>query len=236
MTDLNTNAAAPVPGSERLASLDVLRGVAILGILVMNIYAFAMPLPAYNNPLIMGGTEAINIGTWFVTHILFDQKFMSIFSMLFGAGMILMMDRAESRGAAFGPIYYRRTFWLLLLGMLHGYLVWFGDILFHYALMGMIVYPFRKASPGILIAVACAILPITLLINFASSFYIEDLQSQAVEIQRIDPPIDVTQLPGPAQKIVSDGAPPKLQMMAAKGIVPGIMPADLLTVLVLLSQ
>jgi len=178
--------AGPVSAGERLASLDTLRGVAVLGILVMNIYAFAMPLAAYNNPLVMGGTEALNIGTWFITHIFFDQKFMSIFSMLFGAGMILMMNRAESRGAAFGPIYYRRTFWLLVLGALHGYLIWFGDILFIYALMGMIVFLLRKAPPRTLIAIAIVILPMALLINFASSFYIEDLQRQVAEIQQIE--------------------------------------------------
>lgn len=178
--------AGPVSAGERLASLDTLRGVAVLGILVMNIYAFAMPLAAYNNPLIMGGTDALNIGTWFVTHIFFDQKFMSIFSMLFGAGMILMMNRAESRSAAFGPIYYRRTFWLLVLGALHGYLIWFGDILFLYGLMGMIVFLFRKTPPKTLVAIAIVILPITLLINFASSFYIEDLQNQVAEIQQIE--------------------------------------------------
>jgi uncharacterized protein len=178
--------AGPVSTGERLASLDTLRGVAVLGILVMNIYAFAMPLAAYNNPLVMGGTEALNIGTWFVTHIFFDQKFMSIFSMLFGAGMILMMNRAESRGATFGPIYYRRTFWLLVLGALHGYLIWFGDILFIYALMGMIVFLLRKAPPRTLIVIAIVILPITLLINFGSSFYIENLQEQVAEIQHLE--------------------------------------------------
>lgn len=178
--------AGPVSAGERLICLDALRGIAVLGILVMNIYAFAMPFPAYNNPLLMGGTGSLDIGTWFVTHILFDQKFMSIFSMLFGAGLVLMMDRAESRGVAFGPIYYRRTSWLLLLGLLHGYLVWFGDILFHYALVGMIIFLFRKASSTVLITVGCSILPVTLLINFASSFYIEDLQSQVVELQQIE--------------------------------------------------
>ena len=178
--------AGPVSAGERLASLDSLRGVAVLGILFMNIYAFAMPLAAYSNPLVMGGTEALNIGIWFVTHIFFDQKFMSIFSMLFGAGMILMMNRAESRGATFGPIYYRRTFWLLVLGALHGYLIWFGDILFIYALMGMIVFLLRKAPPKTLIAIAIVILPITLLINFGSSFYIEDLQNQVAEIQQVE--------------------------------------------------
>ena len=62
----------PVSGAERFFSLDALRGVAVLGILVMNIYAFAMPFNAYTNPLAMGGTDPLNLGTWFFTHILFD--------------------------------------------------------------------------------------------------------------------------------------------------------------------
>ena len=62
-------------------AIDTLRGVAVLGILVMNIYAFAMPLIAYQNPLAMGGTEPHNLGTWFVTHIFVDQKFLTLFAM-----------------------------------------------------------------------------------------------------------------------------------------------------------
>ena len=80
--------AGPVGESERLDALDALRGVAVLGILLMNIYAFAMPFPAYANPLLMGGLEWWNVGTWTVTHILVDQKFLSIFAMLFGAGLV----------------------------------------------------------------------------------------------------------------------------------------------------
>ena len=60
--------ATPVAATERFVSLDMLRGVAVLGILVMNIYAFAMPFAAYSNPLMMGGTDALNLGTWFFTH------------------------------------------------------------------------------------------------------------------------------------------------------------------------
>jgi uncharacterized protein len=71
--------SGPVPAAERLLALDALRGVAVIGILVMNVYAFAMPLAAYSNPTIMGGSDALNMGTWFFTHLLFDQKFMSIF-------------------------------------------------------------------------------------------------------------------------------------------------------------
>ncbi len=88
--------AGPVTGMDRNIGVDTLRGVAVLGILVMNIYAFAMPFSAYSNPLLMGGTDTLNMGTWFFTHLLFDQKFLSIFSMLFGVGLIMMSERAAA--------------------------------------------------------------------------------------------------------------------------------------------
>ena len=177
--------AGPVTSAERLVSLDTLRGVAVMGILVMNVYAFAMPLAAYYNPLIMGGTDALNMATWFFTHLFFDQKFMSIFSMLYGAGLVMMMNRAEARDAPFAPIFYRRSAWLMVIGLLHGYFIWFGDILFHYALMGMIVFLFRKASPRMLITIACILLPVTLLINYGSSFYMEELQAEVAAIEQV---------------------------------------------------
>ncbi len=194
--------ARPVTAAERLISLDTLRGVAVMGILVMNIYAFAMPLAAYYNPLLMGGTDALNMGTWFFTHLLFDQKFMSIFSMLYGAGLIMMMNRAEVRGVAFGPLFYRRSIWLIMIGLLHGYFIWFGDILFHYALMGMIVFLLRKASPRTLLSVACVLLPVTLLINFGSSFYVEELQAEVAGIERLQE--DGVALDAEQQRILDD--------------------------------
>jgi uncharacterized protein len=177
--------AGPVTAAERLVSVDTLRGVAVMGILVMNVYAFAMPLAAYYNPLIMGGTDALNMGTWFFTHLLFDQKFMTIFSMLYGAGVVMMMNRAEARDVPFTSVFYRRSAWLIVFGLLHGYFIWFGDILFHYALMGMIVFLFRKASPRMLITIACIMLPVTLLINFGSSFYMEELQADVAAIEQM---------------------------------------------------
>ena len=182
-TELPTRKAGPVAAADRLLSLDTLRGVAVLGILVMNIYVFAMPFPAYANPFIMGGTEIHNLGTWVFTHIVADQKFYSVFSMLFGAGLILMMQRAEQRGSRFGPIYYRRTFWLMLLGLFHAYFIWFGDILFFYALMGMIVFLFRNARPRPLIITSCLLMLVPLFINYGSSFFIEELQRESVELR-----------------------------------------------------
>ena len=175
--------AGPVAASDRYLSLDTLRGVAVLGILVMNIYAFAMPMAAYGNPTVMGGADAINFGVWVVTHILADQKFYSIFSMLFGAGVILMMGRAEKRGVRLGPIYYRRNFWLLLMGLAHGYFIWFGDVLFYYAIVGMVVYLFRKMRPNRLILTSCLIMVLPVLINFGSSYAVEKLFVEGPDLQ-----------------------------------------------------
>lgn len=175
--------AAPVLAADRIASLDILRGVAILGILVMNIYAFAMPFPAYSNPLLMGGTDMLNIGIWCFTHILFDQKFMSIFAMLFGAGIILMTGRAEAKGAKYGRVFYRRQFWLVVLGALHAYLIWLGDILFVYALIGMLAYLFRNRTPRTLIIIACCLLPIMLLLSYGMGFSMQKFQGKAAQVQ-----------------------------------------------------
>jgi len=177
-------ATGPVSGAERFFSLDALRGVAVLGILVMNIYAFAMPFNAYTNPLAMGGTDPLNLGTWFFTHILFDQKFMSIFSMMFGAGIVLMSERAKAKGAKFGRIFYRRSLWLLVIGLIHAYLIWFGDILFFYAAVGMIVYLFRNLSPRTLIITGCLVLPVALLVSYAGGVYMVELKARAEALEQ----------------------------------------------------
>ena len=180
--DMPVVSAGPVTSEERLVSVDTLRGVAVLGILVMNIYGFAMPFAAYSNPLLMGGTDTLNMGTWFFTHVLFDQKFMSIFSMLFGGGLIMMSERAEAKGVKYGRFYFRRQFWLLLIGMLHAYLIWFGDILFVYAWVGMLAYLLRKRSPRFLIILACLLLPVSPLLLYGYSASIDEMQVSATSI------------------------------------------------------
>ena len=177
--------AGPVSATERITSIDTLRGVAVLGILVMNIYGFAMSFAAYQNPLADGGTEWYNLGTWFFTHIFFDQKFMTIFSILFGAGLVMMATRADARGAKYGGTWYRRNFWLLVIGATHGYLIWFGDILFHYALIGMLIYPFRNRSPRALIITATVLLSLGVLMSFMGGTYMQKLQVSGAEIQQL---------------------------------------------------
>ena len=151
--------AAPVAETARIDSIDVLRGFALLGILVMNIQAFAMPQAAYFNPTAYGDLEGANLWVWLTGRMFFDQKFMTLFSMLFGAGIVLMAGRAEARGGA-GRVHYRRMGWLLVIGLLHAHLLWYGDILFTYAVCGMVVYPLRHLSPGRLVALGTTLLAI----------------------------------------------------------------------------
>lgn len=139
--------------SKRILSLDLLRGVAVLGILIMNIQSFSMPTAAYINPSAYGDLTGINKWVWILSHILASQKFISIFSILFGAGVILFTEKALAKGLNCAALHYRRMFWLLVFGLLHGYLLWHGDILFTYSLCGMLLFLFRKLPPQKLVRI-----------------------------------------------------------------------------------
>jgi uncharacterized protein len=137
-------AAGPVAPSERILALDVLRGFAVLGILIMNVQSMAMISAAYINPTAYGDLSGINWWVWAWSHLFADQKFMTIFSILFGAGVLLVAARAEAAGRSPFRIHGRRIFWLLLIGLAHAYLLWFGDILVTYAICGMVAYLFCR--------------------------------------------------------------------------------------------
>lgn len=140
-------AIGPSLPSERMTSLDVLRGVAVLGILFVNIQSFSMVFAAYPNPTLLGDLTGLNYASAFFSNVFVQFKFLTIFSVLFGAGILLMARNIEERGRKPAGPHYRRMMWLLILGLLHAYLLWFGDILAAYALSGMAVYLFRKKSP-----------------------------------------------------------------------------------------
>ena len=106
-----------------------------------------MPWAAYFNPTAYGDLTGVNRWVWVLSHILADQKFMTIFSLLFGAGIILLTTRLEQREQSARKIYYRRNLWLFLFGLIHAYLFWYGDILVLYALCGAVVFWFRRLSP-----------------------------------------------------------------------------------------
>lgn len=140
---------SPVSAMERIASIDVLRGVALLGILSINIWGFALPELAFNDPSAVGGWSLLDKGVWQFFHLFCEQKMMSLFSMLFGAGLVVMVQRSQARGTSLTGIYYRRICWLLVFGLLHVFLLWDGDILIPYALCGFVLYPFRLLRPGL---------------------------------------------------------------------------------------
>jgi uncharacterized protein len=145
--------ARPVAESERFFAVDALRGFALLGILAMNIVHFAWPEVVYGNPLRGGGFDGTDRAVWFFNHLFFAGKMMTLFSMLFGAGLVLMDQRAAKRGASIRGVYYRRILWLLVIGLIHAYLIWSGDILVLYAECGLFLYFFRNKTPRTLIIV-----------------------------------------------------------------------------------
>ncbi len=163
--------ALPVAENERVASVDVIRGVALMGILAMNIVDFAWPRGVYSIPIMDPGAGAIDKALWAFNHLIFDTKMMSLFSMLFGAGLVLMSDRADGRGAKMRGVFYRRVFWLLVIGCVHAYLIWSGDILVMYASCGFLLYPFRKLKPKTLLitGICFNLLFVPLLVGFRSA-------------------------------------------------------------------
>lgn len=137
-----------VPPTERFDSVDLVRGLAVCGILVMNIVAFGMPAAAYLNPYAYFGDLASSHVVYAITHVLADQKFMGLFSLLFGSSAMLFIKKLKASGAGSKRFYYSRTIWLLVFGFLHGLFLWEGDILFYYALCGLLLYPFWRLAPG----------------------------------------------------------------------------------------
>ena len=139
---------APVASSERIATIDQLRGFAIFGILVVNTFYFFHPFFAQQ---IHEDASQLDHAAHFLVNFLFVSKFYTLFSFLFGLGMHIQMQRAEARDARFVPVYLRRLFVLAAFGLCHGTLLWIGDILTTYAVAGLLLLVFfRDRSPRIL--------------------------------------------------------------------------------------
>jgi len=135
---------APVAPSERIDVIDILRGLALFGILTANMRAFAAPFELYGNINRMFTANIDWIAQAFV-NTAFQGKFVTLFSFLFGLGFAVQMTRAEERGRSVS-FYPRRLFFLLLIGLFHAWIIWPGDILIGYALCGFLLFLFRKRS------------------------------------------------------------------------------------------
>ena len=175
----------PVGTGNRLVSLDFIRGLAVLGILLANITAFAHPMLAYHWPSALpdGGTAGDRI-VWLAQLVLVDGKFRGLFTILFGAGMYLFMERAWARGEGLG-LQLRRLFFLLIFGIAHSVLLFAGDILVLYALGGFLALPLVECSARrqlALGAVGCVAGGVLTMLAFSSAMMIEqwpDVLAQA---------------------------------------------------------
>ena len=153
----------------RIDSIDVLRGVAVLGILAINIWFFAFPFDVASNPTIWGEYFGADRVAWWASWVGVEGSQRAIFTMLFGASVLLFTDRlaSDERRASLTRIYYRRTVWLIVFGLVNGYiLLWNGDILFFYGVMGLLLFFARTWTVRRLITVAIVVIVLLDLIKF----------------------------------------------------------------------
>lgn len=158
---MSENKISPISLTERIEILDVLRGLAVCGILIGNMQWFSgygmMP------ESLAAQSPFIDRVTHFLVHFFVEGKFYSIFSFLFGFGFALQIARAEERGDENASLFKRRLFWLLVIGVLHAYLLWAGDILSIYAVMGFLLILFRRKTNRSLLKWAIVLLAVPIL-------------------------------------------------------------------------
>ncbi|MDU8886568.1 DUF418 domain-containing protein [Yeosuana sp. MJ-SS3] len=168
----------PVERGDRINSLDIIRGIALLGILLMNITGFGLAY-AYGDPTNSGGAAGWNLKVWIMDNMFFEGTMRGLFTMLFGAGFILLTTRGIEKGGgiAVADLYYRRILWLLLFGIIHVYfMLWYGDILYPYALFGLMIFPLRNVKAKHLVMAGLILLTIGSLISV--KHYHEDLKTK----------------------------------------------------------
>jgi uncharacterized protein len=176
---------APVQQAERIQIVDILRGFALFGILLVNMTIFSRPFQVILFPVEASMPWFDYAAEWLI-HFFGEGKFYALFSMLFGLGLTLQMERIEARGGRFVPLYLRRLLVLLGIGLVHAFLIWMGDILIVYALLGFLLILFRKAKPRTLLIWAVILISIPLLFNAAVTGLIELGRSVPEGAEQID--------------------------------------------------
>lgn len=174
----------PTAETERNESLDVLRGFALLGILLLNIIGFGLPGAAYSYP---GGwiTGNLDLFVWGGVELFAEGAMRCLFSMLFGAGVALFTTGQRAKS---GAIHYKRNFWLLVLGLIDAYLLlWNGDILINYALGGFVLYWVREVSARRLLIASVVLLSLLTAFNGLMGWGMQQSESAWLEVQAAAP-------------------------------------------------
>lgn len=174
--------SAPISDSQRIASLDVLRGFALLGILLLNIIGFGFIASAYVAPSLTIHSTA-DLVAWLLVELTAEGAMRGLFSILFGAGVVLFLGRDNSGR---GWLHVKRTFWLLIFGLINGYLLlWTGDILVTYALCGFILFFVRNVSGKRLFISSCVIFALLTLQNAGMHLGLEYLEGSAEKVETL---------------------------------------------------
>jgi len=171
MSTLSTP-VVPVQQGERIQIVDILRGFALFGILFVNMTIFSRPFQNILFPADPAAPWFEHVAEWLI-HFLGEGKFYAMFSMLFGLGLTLQMERIEARGGRFVPLYARRLLVLLGFGLIHAFLIWIGDILILYALIGFLLILFRNAKPRTLLIWIVILITLPLLFNAGATGLVE---------------------------------------------------------------
>lgn len=167
----------PGPATRRLQTADLIRGFALLGILMMNIMGFALPHPTVAARLYALPHDGLDFRMFDGVMTVFEGTMRALFSMLFGAGVLLFPAKKDDLSSRYtlADFYYRRLFWLILFGVINAYvLLWPGDILYTYGLCGLFLFPFRKQRAVFLLAAA----GLCFLIAFGKGFWTSSEQHQ----------------------------------------------------------
>jgi uncharacterized protein len=179
---------APVSQQDRIPILDSLRGIAILGILLMNISGFGLPENQASDPSVLNET-GLNFKVWYFIEWALTGTQRAFFSLLFGAGIILFTSRLKKRVPGFraGEYFFRRQAWLLVFGLFNAYvLLWFWDILFGYAICGMILFTLRRLSPRALLFAALLSLLFMILWENRDLYLNKEIIAKGERIARVD--------------------------------------------------
>ncbi|RHW18078.1 DUF418 domain-containing protein [Sphingomonas gilva] len=164
--------------TERFATLDATRGAAVMGILLINIISFSMPEQAYVSPRVWGGLDLPDIVVWTINQLFFEGRMRGLFALLFGASAMLVMARAEAKSEGAARVHLSRMAALALFGLAHCYLVWEGDVLFHYAVLGCLLLLVRGWSVKALVRAAIVLLALHTLywgVQFAGALYFQSI-------------------------------------------------------------
>ena len=156
--------------SDRIFSLDLIRGIAVMGIFSVNVVGMAMIERAYFYPPDYGFDGLGDRVMWTLNSIFVDGRFRSLFSILFGASMTLVIERAVAAGRAGWKVHYPRMIVLLLFGVVHYYLLWWGDILVNYAVVGMVAFVFWRLREKWLLLIALGLLAFQQVPGFIETF------------------------------------------------------------------